>query len=254
MGRREMYKIMLVVWVFIAVQPLKAQNAIDDFKKVNVKMESRKFNMTMKYALFETYTSVKSVEEKTYRISCWQTELAMHVEGIDMIQSGGYSLYMDHDHKVAILEHLDQKVLKKQIAELSQWMTMDSIMSVYSRTELISDKNNQRIWRLHLDKNNRFAYTDVTINTKTFLLEKAQVYFSQSMDDLLGNRFSRSNAGKKPRLEIVFRDIEFPAGRNASAFTITQYVTVPKKGPKALVHEYKAYEFVDYTQKNKRRK
>jgi hypothetical protein len=231
------------------------QSAVEDFRKIDARLADRKFSMVMKYALYETYTSARSIEEKNYRVTAWENEMSLKVEGLDMIQTGKLSLHADHERKTLILYPVDGKETRKQISEITRWINVDSLFKRYSKVELLASSKDSRTYRLHLPKGTgNYAYVDTRINTQTFLLEKVIVYFSQDMDRLLGNRFSKQQEQQQlPRLEITFTQYSFPSKRDDAAFSMSGYFTVSGKGAKTLTSEYRSYEFTDYTVKKRKK-
>ncbi len=233
----------LVCWSGDAV----SQNAMDDLKLAGKKLESKKFKMKMKYVLFETYTSKNSIEEKNFTISSWGTELNMSVEGIDIVKTKDKSLYVDHLHKVMILQNEGKTSRQGEMDELSKLVNIDSLIDASVTVTLLRTENHQKVYRIKYIKGHMFNYADAYINDQTVLIDKICVFYASPMNEILGKSFEKTDEGKqRPRLEISFTNYQFPVTKSKTDFTISKFVY--KKGGKyTMTQPFVAYEFFDYT-------
>lgn len=248
MIRNIIYCLALICYV---ASPLAAQNeaTVDDLKKASGLLESRRFKVKMNYSLYETYSSPKSIEDKHFDISVWDAELNMHVEGLDQIHTENKQLYVDHDHKVMILQKVDKKESKKQHEMLSELGNLDSLFKVFKTISLLTSDAERKSYRAVLGTQDMYKFIDITINTKNYTFEKITMYYALTMDDLLGKQFNRSKEKKYPRLEIIFGPFSFPVTKPKQDFTFADFLQ-KSRGRSKVLPKYKTYNFFDYTVNN----
>lgn len=218
-----------------------------DLKAVGEKMRDRRMSYKASYNLYDAYTAGKLLESQQMEVAMWDGLSNIKTKLFHVIRNKQHYLYVDLSRKVMLLNKVNNyKEEMKQAEKMRSLIDLDSVFSENAGIKLLAEKGDERTYRCTYPPGSKHAYSDLTINYKTYTMIKAVMYYNHSLTDMLG-RHNELSSARKPRIEMVFQQFAYSTKLNPQTFALNQYVarTGATYKPQPV---YTGYQFIDNTQ------
>jgi hypothetical protein len=239
----------LAIIFLLLIITANAQNkqVASDLKKVNEKLLKRRYDFSLTYRLYETYTAPTPIETQVLDVKTWDLMINIRSSQFHVIRNKENYLYVNFAQHFMMVNSVKKYAAEmKQMKELENMINLDTLLASYEKVEELKAESGFKTYRFHMKDHDKVAYTDITINTARTELHKIELYYNQSMDELNGKPKPKIDTGKLPRMEMVFSNYRFPAKYDETKFSIYNYVV--KEGKKLKpASSYTRYKFVDNT-------
>ncbi|MES2690124.1 MAG: hypothetical protein V4658_06945 [Bacteroidota bacterium] len=217
-----------------------------EIKALGDKMRARRMAYKANYNMYDAYTGGKLLESQQMDVNMWDGELSIKTRLFHVIRNKQQYLYVDLSRKVMMLNKVNNyKEEMKQAEQLRTLIDIDSLFSGKAAVKLLNEKGDERTYRFTHPAGSKHAYSDLTINHKTLTIEKAVMYYSQTLSELLG-RHSDLASAKKPRIEMVFTSFVYRSKEEERSFSVGPYLA-RSGGKYKPLPLYAGYEFIDNT-------
>lgn len=240
-------KIEICLLSFLLITSAKtthAQNASEDFKKVRAAYDAAPaISMDVLYKSYPDYTTTVENDSQSGSFKRQGSNLYSNLLGIETLQNSQFNIIVENNSKKLVI--LDPAKASVNISPVN----VDSVLSMCSSVKFIEGAGNQRIYKLSFDKLTSFQYStiDFCINKETFLIDKIVLYYRDAVNF---NYEDKEAPKKKPRLEIIYKNINTHAVFTNEQFSEKKYITVSENAIKPT-GTYSAYELIN--QKNLKR-
>lgn len=225
---------------------LLAQDFKTDMEKVGQKMASRRLSVGFTYKLYDAHVGGKLLESQEMEMKTWDLMVSMKTSQFHTIKNKQQYLHVDFTQKTMLLNKVNnyKKEMNQYQTMLKTMLAVDSFIQQRTSVKVLNAGEKQRTYRITYNLNLPYAYSDITINTVDYTLQKVVLYYKQSLKDLLGKN-NRMAVDSKPRIEMVLSNLQFYKKLNPHYFATDSYVV--KKGKSYLPQpNYQQYEFINY--------
>lgn len=215
---KKMTWLMIIIIGALMSSTLSAQNAKSDIQKINqVFIAQNEFAISMAYNLYANYSSgvVYSTEKGEVERS-GQKEYSK-LASIETVINDKYAVVIDNMAK-AIMVQKAEKMKQKNVLPIS----LDTIIKYCKSIEYQKTSSDIGEYTLKMGFSD-YQQIDIYFNTKTFLLTKLVLY-SKKAKKLDENDAKLKK--EKPRLEIVFAEINLKPEIAPSVFSEATYITI----------------------------
>ena len=230
-------KIYTVLFWLIAVKVGVAQNAAQDFKKINnVYKEHKLLSMDIEYIYYQDEKSKEATEIKKGYFKKNEENVISILMGVTTIQNGRYMLTIDDENKVIV-------VSKPKIEFNSPMITsIDSILKLCSSVNYLEPAKNEKAYQLNFKKNkgNYKAITIVYQSDNYFLKEMVFSFHEPVLTDVN----DEASIKKIPKLVIKYSNIDTKTNVPLTSFSELKYFN-KTKGNFIGVGKYKEYKFIN---------
>jgi hypothetical protein len=240
----------VLLLLLICCSDIQAQNAAEDFKKINKNLSKRRYSMQVTYRMYDTYENTSPFETKNMRVNLWDGEIKISSDRFEAIRNKSLYLYINYSNKMVMLNPVNSKSIVKTMNEMEKWFNVDTVMKYYDKIETKESNANTRTYRIYPKKMAilQYAYTDIQIDVKKQVINKMVIYYAHTLNDMLSWRKQEDNKDNKlPRMEIVFSDYDFTSKYNEQLFSLNRFIKTNDKGKHDLIAPYNQYEFFDNT-------
>lgn len=225
--------------LFSFTEKLTDNQAIKEkLKKVNDTYTSmNNFSMNVTYNLYPTYKStVPSDIYKGYYKKV-KTNIHSHLLGIETIQSEKIRIVIDSSDKLMLLAN---PVLTSKVALVS--FNLDSALALCSRVELKQDQADEDVFKLLFDdEESEFSSILICIDKKQNLIKKLTLFYNTAVP--LNNE-DENSAKEKPRVDIIYSDVNTKATAAKNEFSESNYFSM-LKGKYVPAKQYEKYKIIN---------
>ena len=236
-----MYKYLFVlVFVFaFNAESLFAQGFKDEFRMVNETYENKsKITMDIIYNAYESHESSKIVD--TYKGNMIRNGASYFTKILDTetIYTDKYSFMLDKGKK--------QLIVANPIPFKKSNLTMvevDESLKAYSEVKELTETGDCKVYHFKLRDNiySEIESFDFHINKETHLIQKAVLFYSQAMKIDPNDKNAKA---KKPRLEVLFLNININPAIDSSLFDYKTYISLSGKDF-TLNENYNGYKLIN---------
>ena len=212
-----------------------SQNMKEDIRKVNLVYDKNdKISMDIIYNAYETYESSRIADTYVGSMKRNGKNYYSKILDIETVYTDKYALVINKEKK--------QLIVNNPIMFNNSNVTMvdvDESFNSYSEVKEKTETATQKVYYFKVKKNiiTNVSAFDIYINKETFFVEKAVIYYAH---ELKSNPNDANEKYKKPRLEIVFNNININPTFEAGFFDYNSYITA--KGTEfKLTDTYKDY-------------
>lgn len=219
-------------------------DVLADMKRLNKKFSSHRYNYTLNFKLYETYSSIHPVEVQQMDIKSFDLMINMYNPHFQVIKNKDHYLYVNFDNKLMMLNtvYSYSKELK-MVKEFEGMLNIDTLLSSYESVKELGVKNGQKTYRFKYSGMSKFNYSDISFNTQTYIIEKVIMYYRNNADEL---NIDHQTSSKKsiPRLEMTFSQFKEQRTMNKEFFELTKFISLNRKKV-AVKAPYSTYKFID---------
>lgn len=215
---------------------IRAQNAAEDFRKVNAAYEAAGvMSMEVDYFLYEDHKSIAPFEKQTGTYLRSGSSSLMRLSGIETLVNKQYLLVCDHN---------DKMILLGDPGASAQPSDMDpaALLKICSAVRFAKQDNGTLVYRLEFDKTSLSEYSvlEISIDPSSFFITKLVMYYR--FESVL--REERNAPATTPRLEIVYRQIKTNVKIKGDEFSESRFIK--GKGKDVVCNEkYSEYKLIN---------
>ena|SRR3989344_7173980 len=228
-------KTALNIFVFlISVGVGYAQDIKSDCLKINQKYNtSKKVSMKMEYNLYSNHTATVPFQKERGEMKRNNELMSYKIGPMETVRTDKFELVVDNDEQfIAMMEH------KTKLFSWDEKMyvgTLDKILPYCESTSYTEEKDNQGCYDIKM-KAGEYSRAKLYFDKKTFFITKLILFYRKETilnEDGVGKK-------EKPRLEIIYKDIQENPEFAANEFSETKYVVKSGSTFKCL-EKYKDY-------------
>ncbi|OFY82814.1 MAG: hypothetical protein A3F72_01645 [Bacteroidetes bacterium RIFCSPLOWO2_12_FULL_35_15] len=216
-----------------------SQNAKQDMIKINEAYS--KFNdlaMNITYNLYPNYTATSPVETETGSFKQHESLRYSKLKGIESLQNKEYLVVVDNEEKLIVVSN----PVKFNPGKITM-VDLDKAFTNCSSIQFIDNKSALSGYKLTFKETivSEFDAIDLYFNKKTFLVEKIVFYYREK---IRVNEYDESSPKEKPKLEIVFSNMDFKTISDLTFFSENRFIE-KRKGKYFPVSIYTNFEVFD---------
>ena len=229
---------LLFINLFIAHFLLQAQNAKEDFAKINEAYSiNQNLSFNIEYLAYETYASSTPID-KQYGFYKRQGENIYNgLGGIENLTTPAETIVIDSANKKLMVKPTF-KSANNNTSNITM-VDLDKLLYKYKKIAPVSKNKNERGYTLEFQDKVMSDYSKVEVyfSTKTYLITSLVFYYRAKFD--FSNSFP-AKTGDKPKLEIKFTNIDTSPSFKEDEFLASHFV-IGKRGSRKASSKYKGY-------------
>lgn len=214
-----------------------AQNAAQDFKKINQSYAKYdKLSMDIEYLYYQDENKKEATQVKKGSFKKNEKKIVSNLIGITTIQNERYMWMIDNENKAIV-------VSKPKISfDITMALPIDSMLKMCSSVNFKELSKKENSYQLNFNKNaDNYKSITVTYNADTYFLNNIIISFR---DPVLTDVNNEESVKKIPKLIIRYSNINTNPNFSTVSFSEQQYFEV--KGNKIIGKaQYKAYTFIN---------
>jgi hypothetical protein len=195
-----------------------AQNPAREFEKIyNAYQKHTSITMDVSYKVFPTYTSASAIETSTGKMMRNGNSYYNKLLSTETIQNNNYLINVDHKKALIIVN----KPIPN-ISDNSLPIKIDSLFRFYDYVDKVESPDGYTAYRIGLI-GGRFREIEITFQNNTYLVNKIILYHRTPV------QLDRKYRADKPRIEIVYTNINTAPQFTSSSFSESNYVKLENK-------------------------
>jgi hypothetical protein len=242
--KREIKNCLLLFSLVCSARITCSQNAAEDFKKARAAYDATSaLSMDVIYKSYPDYTTTVENESQAGSFKRQGDKLYSNLLGIETLQNAEQYLIVENNSKKLVV--LDPVKTTSSATPVN----VDSVLSICSSVKFFEAPTGNKIYKLSFDKQTSMPYAEIdfSIDKQSFLINKIVMYYRNEVNF---NYQDSEAPKKKPRLEIIYKNINTHAVFAQDQFSEKKYITVTSAAIKPI-GKYSAYELINQKNLNK---
>lgn len=234
-----MIKYCICFFMCVVVMNAHSQNVKEDVMKINEAYS--KFidlSMNITYNVYANAASTLPAESETGSFKQHGNLRYSRIKEIESLQNKEYLVVVDNEEKIIVVGN-PVKFNPGKITLLD----LDTAFAKCSSVKFMDNNASQKGYKLMFKTNivSEFDAIDLYFNKKSFLVERMVFYYRERIKI---NEADENSVKEKPRLEIIFSNMNFKTVSDINFFSEARFIE-KKKGKYYPVSAYNQYNLID---------
>ena len=227
--------VFVILNLLIGISCSRAQNAADDFLKINRAYEKHvTLSMDLVYNYYPDHTTGKISETEAGHIDRDGAQIHYTLSDAETVQNDKYYTSVDHENKLIVVSER-YKPSRTRLMEVN----IDSMLSFCSKVEYAEAGGGQKKYTLSFSS---YTYDEIEIvfDAESYLIGKLVLYYH---DPVKTDEEDETGTAYAPRIEILYQNIKTEPVFEPNAFSETRFVYM-ENGQFKCKPDYKEYHVI----------